>query len=74
MKNRITRLGVDLAKTDFHICGMGRDGNIVVQQRLRREALQRYLTEPSACRIGMEACGSGHHWARTVRTRPGAAG
>ena len=69
MKNRITQLGIDLAKTVFHICGVDRDGNIVVQQRFRREALQRYLSELPACRIGMEACGGAHHWARYCRAR-----
>ena len=39
MRNPITRLGIDLAKTVFHICGMDRDGNIVVQRRLQRASL-----------------------------------
>ena len=50
MKNRITQLGIDLAKTVFHVCGVDRDRSIVVQQRFRREALQRYLSELPACR------------------------
>lgn len=64
MENPITRLGIDLAKTVFHVCGMDRDGNIIAQRRFRREELKRYLAELPACRVGMEACGGSHHWAR----------
>lgn len=69
MENPITRLGIDLAKTVFHVCGMDRDGNIVVQRRFRREALKRYLAELPACRVAMEACGGAHHWARHCRAQ-----
>ena len=69
MQNPITRLGVDLAKTVFHVCGMDRDGKIVVQRRFRREALRRHLAELPACRVGMEARGGAHHWARHCRAQ-----
>ena len=38
MKRSIVRLGIDLAKTMFHVCGMDRGGNILVQRRFRRAA------------------------------------
>ena len=69
MENPITRLGIDLAKTVFHVCGMDRDGKIVVQRRFRREALQRHLAELPARRAGMEARGGARHWARHCRAR-----
>ena len=54
-------------KTVFDVCGMDRDGNIAVRRRFQREALRRYLAELPACRVAMEACGGGHHWARYCR-------
>ena len=69
MENPITWLGIDLTKTIFHVCGMDRDGNIIAQRRFRREALQRYLAELPGCRIGMEACGGSHYWARYCRAQ-----
>ena len=69
MRNPITRLGLDLAKTVFHVRGMDRGGNIIARRRFRREALQRYLAELPACRIGMEACGGPHYWARYRRAQ-----
>ena len=64
MKQSITTLGIDLAKTVFHLCGMDHRGKIVLQKRLRRAALEPYLAQLPPCRIGMEACGGAHHWAR----------
>jgi transposase len=37
---------------------------MVFQKRLRRAALERFLASHPAALIGMEACGSAHHWAR----------
>ena len=64
MKQPITTLGIDLAKNIFHLCGMARGGEIVLRKRLRRAALEPYLAQLPPCRVGMEACGGAHHWAR----------
>ena len=63
-KQSITTMGIDLAKTVFHLCGMNRRGKIVLQKQLRRMALKPYLAQLPPCRIGMEACSSTCHWAR----------
>ena len=62
---KITRIGIDLAKKVFHLTAMDDDGRIVERKRFRRAGLQAYLaTLPRGCIVAMEACGSAHHWGR----------
>ena len=65
-QHRIAYLGVDLAKTVFHVCGMTRHGKVVLEKRLTRARLERFTAQLPPCRVGLEACGSAHHWARLL--------
>ncbi len=61
----ITSVGVDLAKMVFSVCAMQKDGRVVDPRELKREAFEQWLRRlPPGCIVGMEACGSAHHWAR----------
>ena len=61
----ISVIGIDLAKRVFQLCATTRSGAIVWEKRLRRAALIKFLQdEAPRCRLGMEACGSAHYWAR----------
>ena len=66
---QLTRVGVDLAKQVFQVHGVDRAGRPVWCKRLKRSRwiaeLER-AAEPGA-EIGMEACGSAHHWARVLQ-------
>ncbi len=64
---QITYLGVDLSKKTFHACGMTRNGRVVLEKRFTRTQLERFAEQLPPCRIGLEACGSAHHWARLFR-------
>ena len=67
----ITRVGVDIAKSVFHVHAVDRHGNLVWQAKLKRDQWQVVLTDrltPGA-EIGMEACASAHHWARELQKR-----
>ncbi len=70
-KMKITRAGVDIAKSVFHVHGVDGDDQPEWQAKLKRgewlEALCARLA-PNA-EIGMEACASSHHWARELRKR-----
>ena len=53
----------------------------VIRQRLPRSRILAYFAKKAPCLIGMEACGSAHHWARlltaqghAVRLMPAAEG
>ena len=60
-------IGLDLAKHVFQVHGTDGIGNPVLRKRLRRSELTRFFAHLSPCVVGIEACGSGHHWARELR-------
>jgi transposase len=60
-------IGLDLAKHVFQVHGTDGIGNPVLRKRLRRSELTRFFARLSPCVVGIEACGSGHHWARELR-------
>ncbi len=67
----ITRVGVDIAKSVFHVHAVDRHGGLVWQAKLKRNGWLTALTErlmPGA-EVGMEACASAHHWARELQKR-----
>src|SRR5450830_1219646 len=67
---KIIRVGVDLAKHVFQVHGVDRDEKAVWRRKLNRDEWIKVLlekTEPG-CVIGMEACGSAHHWARLLQS------
>ena len=63
---RIAYLGIDLAKNVFHVCGMTCRGKVVLEKRFTRAKLEQFTTQLPPCRVGLEACGSAHHWARLL--------
>lgn len=62
----ITTLGIDIAKNVFQLHGVDQRGKAVLQKRLTRTKLLPFLANLPACRIGMEACGGAHYWARAM--------
>jgi transposase len=67
MAQTITVLGIDIAKLVFHVVGMDDSGQVVLRKRLARSALLSFIASLPPLRIGMEACGSAHYWARCFR-------
>jgi transposase len=61
-----TIIGLDLAKNVFQLHAEDVAGTVLWKKRLRREALLTFLEKLSPALIGMEACGSAHHWARVI--------
>ena len=59
-----TIIGLDLAKNVFQLHAEDRSGTVLWKRRLRREELEAFLRKQPSALIGMEACGSAHHWAR----------
>ena len=59
-------IGLDIAKTVFHAYGEDADRTQVFSKRLSREATMRFFAALPPATIGIEACGSSHHWARTL--------
>jgi transposase len=67
MAQQMSVLGIDIAKLVFHVVGMDDAGHVVLRKRLARSELQRFIATLPPLRIGMEACGSAHYWARCFR-------
>jgi transposase len=57
-------LGIDIATLVFHVVGMDDSGPVVLWKRLARSAWVPFIANVPPLRIGMEACGSAHDWAR----------
>tara|TARA_B110000483_G_scaffold165995_1_gene196437 strand:- start:155 stop:526 length:372 start_codon:yes stop_codon:yes gene_type:complete len=62
----ITTLGIDLAKSVFQLHGVDAQGVIVLQKKLRRGAVVKFLPKLEPCLIGIEACATSHYWAREI--------
>jgi transposase len=60
-------IGIDIAKSVFQLHAETCSGQVVWRKRLRREELEGFLAKQAPALIGMEACGSAHHWGRVLR-------
>jgi transposase len=62
--NKVTTLGIDLAKQLFFVIALGADGKRLWRKRLRRGQLLDAIAQLEPCQIAMEACAGAHYWAR----------
>ena len=62
----ITTIGLDLAKSIFQVHGVDASGNVVVRKALRRAQVLPFFQRTPRCLVGIEACGTSHHWAREL--------
>ena len=64
---KITHIGIDIAKNVFEVYGVNEQGVMVLSRTLKRGGVLEFFAQLEPCEIGMEACGSAHHWARELR-------
>ena len=62
----VTTIGIDLAKHVFQVHAVDAAGKVIVRKALRRAQVLPFFTKLSPCLVGMEACGTSHHWAREL--------
>lgn len=55
-----------MAKNVFQIHGVTDDGEVIFNRALRRAQLLTFFERLDPCLVGIEACGTGHHWAREL--------
>ena len=67
MQQEMSVLGIDIAQHVLHAIGMDNTGKSVFRKRLSRHALRPCMAQLPPVRIGMEACGGAHYWARRFR-------
>jgi transposase len=63
----IIRIGLDTSKHVFQIHGVDENEKPVLRRQLRRSEMAKFFTKLPPTRIGLEACGAAHHWARLLR-------
>ena len=63
----ITRIGMDTSKSVFQLHGVNAAEEVVLRKKLRRQDLLRFFAKLPPCRVGMEACGGSHYWARELQ-------
>lgn len=63
---KVSTVGIDLAKNVFQIHGVDEKGKTMLTKRLSRMKFLPFLAQLPPCLIGMEACGSSHHFARVL--------
>lgn len=62
-----TTIGLDIAKDVFQIHGAASDGSTIFNRKVQRSELLHFFEKLSPCTIAIEACGTAHHWARTIQ-------
>ena len=74
---RVTTVGLDIAKNAFQAHGADAHGGPVFRRRLARDKVLEFFANLPPCLVGLEAGGAAHHWAReltrlghTVRLMP----
>ncbi len=63
---RIHTVGIDIAKTVFHLVAVDEKGTVVVKKKFSRAQLLVYTANLTAEVIGMEACSGAHFLTRAL--------
>jgi len=63
---KISTIGLDIAKNVFQVHGIDEDGTVVVRRQVKRKQLVSFFSRLQPCLVGMEACATAHHWAREL--------
>ncbi len=64
----VTTYGLDVAKRVFQMYWVDAETGEIVNRRFGRDELIEFLAQRPAGRVALEACGSGHWWARKIKS------
>jgi transposase len=62
----ISMIGMDTAKSAFHLHGVDAQGKVLLKRKVKRDELIGFFEQQPRCTVVMEACGAAHHWARVI--------
>ena len=62
----VTTIGLNLGKDVFQVHGITPDGTVAFNRSIRRRQMLKFFEKLPRCLVGIEACGSAHHWAREL--------
>ena len=63
----VKTVGLDLAKDVFQVHCVSATGRQIINKKINRAKLLSFFETLARCVVGMEACGSAHHWGRALR-------
>ena len=63
---QVTTVGLDLAKNIFQVHGVTDGDEVAFNRALRRAQVLPFFERLEPCLVGIEACGTSHHWAREL--------
>jgi transposase len=63
---QVTTIGLDLAKNVFQVHGIAGNGDVAFNRALRRSQMLPFFARLDPCLVGIEACGTSHHWGREL--------
>lgn len=61
-----TTIGLDIAKNFFQVHAVDDAGQVVLRRKLSRSEVLRFFEAQPKALVGIEACGTGHYWAREI--------
>jgi transposase len=65
--DKITRIGVDLAKNIIQVHGVDCMERVVVRKAISRQKFLEWFANLEPCLVAMEACSAAHYWGRKLR-------
>lgn len=63
---KVAIIGLDIAKHVFQLHGTDASGRVVLRRKLRRQEVMPFFANLPSCKVGLEACGGAHYWARRL--------
>jgi transposase len=60
-------IGLDLAKSVFQLHIVDMESGEIQRRQVKRAKLAEFFAKCQSSLVAMEACGTAHHWARTIR-------
>jgi transposase len=64
--NKVIRIGMDTSKRIFVLHGVDAAEQPVLRKKLRRSQVLEFLQKLAPTKVGIEACGAAHNWAREL--------
>ena len=65
--DKLIRIGVDTSKSVFVLHGVNASEQPVLRRKLRRRQVLEFFAKLEPTKIGLEACGAAHYWARELQ-------
>ncbi len=62
----VATIGLDIATSVFQVHGIDAARVVLVRRRLSRARVLEFFEKQLRCLVGIEACNTSHHWARTL--------